>query len=32
VEALGGRIRAENRHDAQGKICGARFVIALPKA
>jgi two-component system sensor histidine kinase ChvG len=32
VEALGGRIRAENRHDEHGRICGARFVIALPKA
>ena len=32
VEALSGRIRAENRHDEQGVVCGARFVITLPKA
>jgi len=32
VEALNGRIRAENRHDAEGRVCGARFVITLPKA
>jgi two-component system, OmpR family, sensor histidine kinase ChvG len=32
VEALNGRIRAENRHDADGRVCGARFVITLPKA
>ena len=32
VEALNGRIRAENRLDEQGKVCGARFVITLPKA
>jgi two-component system sensor histidine kinase ChvG len=32
VEALNGRIRAENRHDAEGRICGARFVVTLPKA
>jgi two-component system sensor histidine kinase ChvG len=32
VEALNGRIRAENRHDADSRVCGARFVITLPKA
>ena len=32
VEALNGRIRAENRHDVDGRICGARFVVILPKA
>jgi len=30
VEAHGGTIRAENRHDAQGKVIGARFVVMLP--
>jgi two-component system sensor histidine kinase ChvG len=30
VEAHGGRIRAENRTDADGRIIGARFVITLP--
>ena len=30
VEAHGGAIRAENRLDADGKVLGARFVIALP--
>ncbi|MDC7684995.1 ATP-binding protein [Asticcacaulis sp. BYS171W] len=30
VEAHGGRIWAENREDADGKIVGARFTIALP--
>jgi len=30
VEAHGGTIRAENRVDAAGKVCGARFVIRLP--
>jgi two-component system sensor histidine kinase ChvG len=32
IEALNGRIRAENRHDEHGAIRGARFIIALPKA
>jgi two-component system sensor histidine kinase ChvG len=31
VEALKGRISAENRRDAAGAILGARFVIRLPK-
>jgi two-component system sensor histidine kinase ChvG len=32
VEALRGRISAENRRDAAGKVLGARFVVRLPKA
>jgi two-component system sensor histidine kinase ChvG len=32
VEALNGRIRAENRYDADSRVCGARFVVSLPKA
>lgn len=32
VEALRGRIAAENRRDAAGKVLGARFVVRLPKA
>jgi two-component system sensor histidine kinase ChvG len=32
VEALKGRIAAENRSDADGTIIGARFVIRLPAA
>jgi two-component system sensor histidine kinase ChvG len=32
VEAHRGRIRAENRHDASGAVCGARFLIRLPEA
>ncbi len=32
VEALGGRISAENRRDAAGRVLGARFVVRLPKA
>ena len=32
VEALRGRISAENRRDADGRILGARFVVRLPKA
>ena len=32
VEALKGRIAAENRRDEQGRILGARFVVRLPKA
>jgi two-component system sensor histidine kinase ChvG len=31
VEALRGRISAENRRDEQGRIIGARFVVRLPK-
>jgi two-component system sensor histidine kinase ChvG len=31
VEAHGGRIHAQNRTDAEGRICGARFVIHLPE-
>jgi len=30
VEAHNGRIWAENRVDANGQICGARFVLCLP--
>jgi two-component system sensor histidine kinase ChvG len=32
VEALRGRILAENRVDASGRVIGARFVIRLPRA
>lgn len=32
VEALKGRISAENRRDAAGGILGARFVVWLPRA
>jgi two-component system sensor histidine kinase ChvG len=32
VEALKGRISAENRRDATGRVVGARFVVRLPKA
>ncbi|MBN9562814.1 MAG: histidine kinase, partial [Alphaproteobacteria bacterium] len=32
VEALRGRISAENRRDASGRVLGARFVVRLPKA
>ena len=32
VEALGGRISAENRRDETGQVLGARFVVRLPKA
>ncbi len=32
VEALHGRISAENRRDSTGHIMGARFVVRLPKA
>jgi two-component system, OmpR family, sensor histidine kinase ChvG len=32
VEAHRGRIWAENRHDATGAVCGARFFIRLPEA
>jgi two-component system sensor histidine kinase ChvG len=31
VEALKGRISAENRRDESGQIVGARFVVRLPK-
>ncbi len=31
VEALKGRISAENRRDNQGRVLGARFVIRLPR-
>ncbi|MCO6418439.1 sensor histidine kinase [Siccirubricoccus sp. KC 17139] len=30
VEGLRGRIGAENRRDAEGKVLGARFVVRLP--
>jgi two-component system sensor histidine kinase ChvG len=30
LDAHEGRIRAENRHDAQGRIQGARFIVRLP--
>ena len=30
VEAHGGTIRAENRHDRAGRVCGARFIVRLP--
>ncbi len=32
VEALRGRISAENRRDLSGRVIGARFVVRLPKA
>jgi two-component system sensor histidine kinase ChvG len=32
VEAHGGRIWAENRQDAEGKILGARFAVEFPEA
>ena len=32
VEGLSGRIMAENRRDAEGRIAGARFVVRLPAA
>ena len=32
VEALRGRISAENRRDPEGRVLGARFVVRLPKA
>ncbi len=32
VEALRGRISAENRRDEAGQVLGARFVVRLPKA
>ena len=30
VQAVGGRIWAENRHDAAGRVLGARFIVELP--
>lgn len=30
VEAHGGTIRAENRHDRTGRVLGARFIVRLP--
>ncbi len=32
VEALKGRIMADNRRDESGKVVGARFTVRLPKA
>jgi two-component system sensor histidine kinase ChvG len=32
VEALKGRISAENRRDPRGRVSGARFLVRLPKA
>jgi two-component system sensor histidine kinase ChvG len=32
VEAHGGRIWAENRQDAAGKVAGARFAVEFPEA
>jgi two-component system sensor histidine kinase ChvG len=32
VEALRGRISAENRRDQSGNVLGARFIVRLPKA
>ena len=32
IEALKGRIAAENRRDEAGRVLGARFVVQLPKA
>ena len=32
VEALNGRIAADNRRDPDGRVIGARFTIRLPKA
>ncbi len=32
VEALHGRIIADNRRDSDGRILGARFVVRLPRA
>ena len=31
IEAHGGKIRAENRTDANGRIVGARFIVDLPE-
>lgn len=32
VQALHGRISAENRRDDAGRVIGARFIVSLPKA
>lgn len=32
VEGLRGRITAENRRDAEGRVLGARFTVRLPRA
>jgi two-component system sensor histidine kinase ChvG len=32
VEALRGRLTAENRMDAEGRVLGARFIVKLPSA
>jgi two-component system, OmpR family, sensor histidine kinase ChvG len=32
VEGLRGRIAAENRRDAEGRVTGARFIVRLPVA
>ncbi len=32
IEGLRGRIAAENRRDAEGKVIGARFILRLPAA
>ena len=32
AEAQGGKIRAENRKNAEGQVTGARFVVTLPEA
>ena len=32
VEAHGGRIWAENREDASGRVTGARFAVEFPEA
>ena len=32
IEGLRGRIAAENRRGAEGKVLGARFIVRLPKA
>ena len=31
VEGLRGRISADNRRDAEGRVLGARFILRLPK-
>lgn len=31
VVALKGTIQAQNQHDAQGKVVGARFIVSLPR-
>jgi two-component system, OmpR family, sensor histidine kinase ChvG len=32
VDAHGGRIRAENKTDEEGRVTGARFTVSLPEA